>query len=225
MNIKILIPLILLISGCSCPQASGPVISRFARHSSQNKWELASAVYIDSKGLSDNTVMVRSLWDEDSLYFRFDVRDADLWATQTEHDDVELYLDDMCEVLIDPRRDSTDLWLEDDIIYHVNLLGTIKDDRGQVSGGQDITWNGKANCRVEMNGTMNDSSDIDEGYDIEISVPWEEIGMHPYDRMKINVNFGCGDRDAEIRKRCLFFLRNCVPTRTPSSFTTLELVL
>lgn len=215
----------LLISGCLPVQKTHDTISRYSRPGSQKDWGLASAVYIEADGGSDNTVAVRSLWDKDSLYFRFDVKDADLWSTQTERDDKLLYLDDMCEVLLDPRRDCSDLWLDDDIIYHVNLLGTVKDDRGEVDGGQDIGWNGNARCTVALDGTLNDSDDIDTGYAIEIAIPWTEIGRTPSKGLEINVNYGCGDRDSEERTRCLSFLRRHFPTRTPSSFATLELTL
>lgn len=215
----------LLISGCQSAQKSYDTTSRYSRPGSQKDWGLAFAVNIEADGDSDNTVSVRSLWDEDSLYFRFDVKDADLWSTQTERDDQLLYLDDMCEILLDPRRDGGELWLDDDIIYHVNLLGTVKDDRGEVDGGQDIEWNGNAGFTVALDGTLNDSDDIDTGYTIEIAIPWTEIGKTPSKGLRINVNYGCGDRDSEERIRCLSFLRRHFPTRTPSSFATLELTL
>lgn len=225
MKIKNFVLLLLVISGCKHSGPPQTIYSRNARLSSQKDWGLASSVYIGSSNISDNSVEVRSLWDEDSLYFRFDVQDKDLWATQTERDDKELYLDDMCEVLLDPRRDSTDLWLEDDIIYHVNLLGTVKDDRGEPGGGQNVGWNGEARCCVSLSGTLNDSTDIDEGYSIEIAIPWAEIGIRPVDGLKINVNFGCGDRDSKNKEKCLIFMNDYFPTRTPSSFSTLQLTL
>lgn len=185
-------------------------------------WPSADEVIFSDTNISDNTVRVRSLWNRDSLYFLFEVDDRNLWATQTEHDDKLLYLDDMCEVLLDPRMDRGELWLEDDIIYHVNLLGTVKDDRGEPGGGKDVGWNGKAATSVTLAGVLNADS-LAIGYSVRFAIPWSEIGRRPRKGLRLGINLGCGDRDSLQTSKRLFFYRYYYPTRTPSSFACLAL--
>lgn len=224
MKFRYLILLVLFIACCSVTE-DNIVSHRMNGLSLQDSWGQASSVDISDNRISDNIVHLSSLWDEDSLYFRFDVEDSNLWATQTNHDDTLLYLDDMCEILLDPRNDKGKEWLEDDIIYHVNLLGTIKDDRGEKDGGQDVAWNGRARTTVFLRGTLNNNSDIDDGYVVEIAVPWSEIAVVPSCYLKIGFNFGNSDRDGEERTKKMIFFRVFNPTRTPSSFATLRLEL
>ena len=187
------------------------------------EWDSAAAVTVCDTAISSSVLHVRSLWDADSLYFRFDVRDTSLWALQTERDSKQLFLDDMCEVLLDPESDRTEKWEDDDRIYHVNILGQVKDDKGTDSGESDAAWNGFEHFEVVLNGTLNDASDVDEGYTIILSVPWTELGVAPRRGLSIGVNFGLGDKTGPVSERRLVLWQFCVPTRTPSCFGTLVL--
>lgn len=213
--------LLIMCTACHSGRDCDIVAHKKGGLSLQDSWGLAASVKISDMKISDNTVSFSSLWDEDSLYFRFDVKDCNLWATQTNRDDTLLFLDDMCEVLLDPRNDRGEQWLEDDIIYHVNLLGTIKDDRGKIGGGQNVEWNGRARSSVFLRGTLNDNVDIDDGYVVEIAIPWSEIGVVPSNNLKIGLNFGSSDRDDEDRIKRMVFFRDHNPTRTPLSFAVL----
>ncbi|MEM7108669.1 MAG: sugar-binding protein [Bacteroidota bacterium] len=172
--------------------------------------------------LSDNRIGCRSLWTDKYLYLLFEVQDKHLNASQTDHDHAKLYLDDMVEFLIDPDKDATALWLPDDLIYHINILGTVKDDRGTLEGDRNVAWNGSAHHALGIRGTVNDDSDLDEGYRLEVAVPWEEIGRVPTEGLTMGFNFANGDHDGKGRQ--LFDLRSAWPMRTPNQFGIIKLV-
>lgn len=176
---------------------------------------------LENPDVSDNQMIVRSYWDSDSLYFRFEVRDTDLRAFQTEQDHPQLFLDDMIEILIDADNDKGPHWKEDDIVYHVNILGVKKDDRGTTLYTSDATWNGRARYRIELYGNINDTSACDEGYTIELVIPWSEIGRSPTVGTALGVNFANGDNDGCGRQ--LYDWCNAVPMRSPNVFGTLVL--
>ena len=169
---------------------------------------------LENPDVSDNQMIVRSCWDSDSLYFRFEVRD-------TEQDHPQLFLDDMIEILIDADNDKGPHWKEDDIVYHVNILGVKKDDRGTTLYTSDATWNGRARYRIELYGNINDTSACDEGYTIELVIPWSEIGRSPTVGTALGVNFANGDNDGCGRQ--LYDWCNAVPMRSPNVFGTLVL--
>ena len=92
---------------------------------------------------SENQVFIRSCWDENELYLSYDVRDSDVRAYQAAQDHPELFLDDMVEVLFDPWNLKDSCWSQDKIVYHVNALGSKKDDRGKRNCSTDPYWNGR----------------------------------------------------------------------------------
>jgi hypothetical protein len=186
------------------------------------EWDDIPAVQIkDRTELSDNTCTLQSMWHADYLYFAFSVQDKDLRAYQTEKDHKKLYLDDMVEFLLDTRMDRTEKWLEDDIIYHLNLQGQVKDGRGTPAGVDDAGWDGDARWAYQLSGTLNDTTDVDRGYTFEVAVPWDEIGQTPFYQLKMGLNFACGDNDG--KGRMLFDWVDAWPTRSPHVFGTLHL--
>jgi len=173
------------------------------------------------KAKSENQVGFMSRWDKNMLYLSFSVSDNDLRAFQTRQDDSRLYLDDMVEVLLDTNNDKDSCWNSDDIIYHINLLGVKKDDRGTTGCLSDPAWNGSAKYKVKLQGTLNDSTDVDYGYSVEIGILWTELGIVPRKGMKLGINFANGDNDGKGRQ--LFDWVNAWPMRSPYAFGTLIL--
>lgn len=186
------------------------------------EWEiLDSLVVAPTEGESDNVMIVKTCWSVDSLYFMFKVLDTDLRAEQTEADHPKLFLDDMVEFLIDTDNDKTEFWHEDDIVYHINVLGYKKDDRGTPEHKSDATWDGHAQYAIELHGTLNDSSDVDYGYIVKVALPWTELGHIPHSGLRMGINFANGDNDGCGRQ--LYNLCYSDPMRSPDTFGTLIL--
>lgn len=184
-------------------------------------WSLSDSICFENLQESDNKVTVKSLWNRDSLYFLFKVTDKDLRAHQLKKDDPNLFLDDMVEILIDPEENKNDCWSTDDIVYHINLLSQKKDDRGTEKCLSDPSWDGTANFYVQLFGTLNDTTDIDFGYTVEIAFPWTELGVLPNIGSSIGINFANGDNDGKGRQ--LFNWSGAQPMRLPSAFGSLIL--
>ena len=183
-------------------------------------WAGYDAVILENAALSDNRVEARSVYTKDSLYLDFRVSDSDLRAHQTQKDHPELFLDDMIEFLFDCKNDRTQKWAEDDIIYHVNILGQKKDDRGTALGESDPSWDGRARLSVKCYGTVNHSDDVDSWYEIFAAIPWKEPGRKPRKGTELGFNFACGDNDG--KGRCLFAWSPSDPIRNPGAFGILK---
>jgi hypothetical protein len=221
MNIKylLLILFVTVVSGFK-PAGSDKII--YSKYINDMKdWNSVDYIQFDNKNESDNTVKVKSLWDSDSLYILFDVLDKNLRAYQTEKDHPQLYLDDMVEVLLDTKNDKTSCWAVDDIVYHINLSGQKKDDTGSDSCVTNPLWDGNANYSIQLFGTLNNTTDIDTGYIVEIAFPWTELQLNPEKDLKIGINFANGDNDGNGRQ--LFDWVNANPLRSPHYFGTLIL--
>lgn len=225
----VLIGAIWWIVGCNSQvsSTSDTIHARFISEKVQPGWLSEefdgsfSVVLNGEKAKSENNLSFFSLWDNDSLYFFFKVADNDLRAYQTEKDHPKLYLDDIVEVLIDTRKDKDSCWAEDDIVYHVNLLGVKKDDRGSAECKTNPTWDGNARISVQLFGTLNDTTDVDTGYLATLSLPWTEIGQSPKDGLVMGINFACSDNDGKGRQ--LFDWVGAWPMRSPFAFGDLIL--
>ena len=187
----------------------------------KNDWSDADCVFFEDKTISDNNTSVKTFWDWDSLYFRFEVEDNDLRAYQIEQDHPKLYLDDMVEILIDANNNKTPCWTIDDIVYHINILGMKKDDRGTLDCQSDPQWNGRALYTIQLHGTLNNSTDVDSGYVVELTIPWTELGVTPKLGMTMGINFANSDNDGNGRQ--LYNWCNADPIRSPHLFGTIIL--
>jgi hypothetical protein len=113
----------------------------------------------------------RMLWDDDYFYVAADMEEPDVWATLVERDAV-IFHDNDFELFIDPDGDSH-LYYE----LEVNALGTPWDlmlikpyrDGGPALNGWDIAG---LQARVNVRGTLNRPGDRDDGWTIEIAMPW-----------------------------------------------------
>ena len=135
------------------------------------------------------------LWDEDYFYVAFKVGNRNLRARQTARDTMALLWDDLVEVLVDCDNDKADKFQKDDICYHVNVLGTIRDDRGLTPDGDyDLSWDGELVFGAKYAGTLNDSTDVDEGLTCEMAIPWSEINREPKAGLTMGIDFCHNDR-------------------------------
>jgi len=185
-------------------------------------WNGKNCLSIDGdKEDSDNKMFITSRWDKNSLYFFIKVIDNDLRAYQTEQDHPKLWMDDMIEILIDTKNDKDSCWAEDDIVYHINLFGIKKDDRGSIDCITNPKWNGKADITVSMHGTVNDTTDVDSGYLVSVIFPWDEIGLQPEKGLTMGMNFANGDNDGKGVQ--LFDWANKKPLRSPFAYGNLIL--
>ena len=128
------------------------------------------------------------LWDDDDFYVAAEMQEPDVWATLTERDSV-IFRDNDFELFVDPDGD-THAYYE----LEINALGTVWDlmllkpyrDGGPAIHAWDIAG---LRARAAVRGTLNRPGDRDEGWDVELAMPWKILGEaapKPGDRWRVN---------------------------------------
>jgi len=115
---------------------------------------------------------VKMLWDDEYFYVAAEMEEPDVWATLTERDAV-MFHDNDFEVFVDPDGD-THAYYE----LEVNALGTPWDlmlvkpyrDGGPAINAWDIAG---LRIGVDVRGTLNRAGDRDQGWTVEIAMPWK----------------------------------------------------
>ena len=127
------------------------------------------------------------LWTDTHLYVAAELADRDIRAAMTKHGDL-LFKENCFELFIDPDGDGRDYWE-----IEINALGTIWDlrvSRPYRDGGKAIKGATLKNLRtaVHVNGTLNNSSDRDQSWTLEMAIPFADIEAtpHPGDTWRLN---------------------------------------
>ncbi len=119
------------------------------------------------------------LWTSEALYIAFIVRDTDIKGDfEKGAVDPHLWTENTTETMIDPDGDGDNRDYYEIQIGPQNLVFDSRfDDYNQPRslpagpfGHQD--WTAHATTAVALNGTLNNSSDRDQGYTVEAKVPW-----------------------------------------------------
>jgi len=144
----------------------------------ETAWQRApwSEAFIDIEGHKKprfNT-QVKMLWDNESLYLLAKLEEPHIWGNLKQRDTVIFYNNDF-EVFIDPDGDTHD-YME----LEINALNTAWDlflnkpylNKNRVDNQWDIEGMQSA---VAYQGTLNDPTDIDQGWQLEIALPWESL--------------------------------------------------
>ena len=143
-------------------------------------WQAApwTAPFIDIRGEDRPApqwdTRAKIAWDDAHLYIAAELEEPHLWATLSERDAI-LYREHDFEVFIDPDGDA--------LAYYeleINALGTEFDlflDRPyQRRGKANIAWDMPGlRTAVQLEGTLNDPSDEDGGWSVEIAIPWSAL--------------------------------------------------
>lgn len=116
----------------------------------------------------------RMSWDGDYLYIGAEMEEPHVWGTLTKHDSVIFYDPDF-EVFIDPNADSHEYFE-----FEMNALNTgwdlylAKPYKDGVKA--DDSWEIPGlKTAVQVQGTLNDPSDKDSGWSVEIALPWKAL--------------------------------------------------
>ncbi len=132
-------------------------------------------------GQHSRPTTAKILWDEDNLYFLFTMADADVWSTYSNRDD-QLYEEEVVEIFIDPDGDGLN-YAE----IEINPLNTIFDlllSRPWADGGRGFAqWDPEFFSAIAIDGTLNDSSDADDGWRVEMALPWTALATELLDVM------------------------------------------
>jgi hypothetical protein len=156
-----------------------------------------TGLFVDIEGdrqpAPDFATRAKMLWDDEFFYVAARLEEPHLWATLRERDSV-IYYDNDFEVFLDPDGDSH-LYTE----IELNALNTVWDlllikpyrDGAPAIHAWDIPG---LRTAVHLDGTLNDPSDVDREWTVEIAIPFAVIDEttdaacppRPGDRWRVN---------------------------------------
>lgn len=132
--------------------------------------------FVDIKGgdssLPRYQTRFKLLWDDHYFYIGAELEEPHIWATISERDAV-IYFDNDFEVFIDPDGDTHNYFE-----IEINALNTVWDlflDKPYRDGAHPLNgWDIKGlKTAVHVAGTLNDPSDTDRAWFVEMAVPWQ----------------------------------------------------
>jgi hypothetical protein len=136
---------------------------------------------------------VKMLWDEEYFYIAAELEEPHLWATFTERETI-IFHENNFEVFIDPNGDTHNYYE-----LEINALGTIWDlllPKPYRNGGAPISAWDVAGFKygINLRGTLNDPSDRDTLWTLEMAFPWKILKEaapgkrkpHPGEQWRIN---------------------------------------
>jgi len=195
---KILFIAISCLSIVGCAQATKEIIPKtFIAYKTDTKividgdasdasWEKAewSTTFIDIEGTvkPKYTTQVKMLWDETYYYILAKLEEPHVWGTLKQRDTIIFYNNDF-EVFIDPDGDTYNYYE-----LEINALNTVWDlfinkpyrEEGNVVLN-DWTLTGLQSA-VKVKGTINNPNDTDEGWMLEMAIPWAAYKTSYYDK-------------------------------------------
>jgi hypothetical protein len=121
----------------------------------------------------------KMLWDNQYLYIAFIMTDNDVWAKTKKWNvgDPCLCAEEVAEVFIDPDGDSLN-YLEAEINPYGALMALRIDKTFDKGGTGDYSWTYKnLKIGIGVQGTLNDSTDVDTSWICELGFPFSEIAF------------------------------------------------
>lgn len=136
----------------------------------------------------------KMLWDDQYFYIAAELSEPNVWGTLKDHDLV-IFQDNDFEVFIDPDGDNHAYYE-----MEMNALNTTWDlllEKPYRNGGPAVNaWEIPGmKTGVRVNGTLNDATDRDTSWTVEIAMPWKVLGERtkrpapPRDGDQWRVNF------------------------------------
>jgi hypothetical protein len=166
-----------------CPKTPEPVKIDGRRDDLAWHWAPWTDTFIDIEGDAKPAprykTRVKMLWDDQYFYVAAEMEEPHIWATLTEHDSV-IFHDNDFEVFIDPNGDTLEYYE-----FEINALNTGWDlflDKPYRHGGKaQNSWEIPGlKTAVFLDGTLNDPSDTDRGWSVEIAFPWKALAGYAH---------------------------------------------
>jgi hypothetical protein len=164
------------ISEYTVQRAVGPLV--IDGHLDEFSWEKAEQINGFERILNDydqitRPTRARMLWDDQNIYFAFVCQDPDMWTLLTE-EDASFWDEEVVEVFIDPDGDAKnylELEVNQDNAKVDLVVRTLTPD-----WDSSIPWDIKGlQTAVATYGTVNDSASIDQGWTVEIAIPYSAM--------------------------------------------------
>jgi hypothetical protein len=133
----------------------------------------------DAKPKPRFATRAKMLWDDAFFYIAAELEEPHVWGTLETRDEI-VFNDNDFEVFIDPDGDTREYYE-----IEINALNTIFDlflERTYIDGGPaHHEWDLKGlRTGVHIDGTLNDSSDVDRGWSVEFALPWDSLAEYAH---------------------------------------------
>jgi hypothetical protein len=187
-HLSIILPLVLLATLTAPTQTPGAPPKSYDCHRTPTPiqidgklddaaWKTApwTTDFVDIQGsakpLPRFRTRIKLLWDDDNLYIAAELQEPDVKAALTQHDSI-IFHDNDFELFLKPLPDATGYFE-----FEINALNTSWDlylNKPYLAGGKaDNTWDIPGlRTAVAIQGTLNQSTDKDRGWTVEIAIPW-----------------------------------------------------
>lgn len=117
---------------------------------------------------------VKMLWDDNYLYIAAMLYDKHVWGNLTEHDEI-VFFDNDFEVFIDPTN-TAQQYFEIEINARNNIFDLFLPKTYRAGGSALIAWDSKGlKHAVHIYGSINNPDDEDEGWSVEMAIPFKDI--------------------------------------------------
>ena len=200
-----------------------------------------SKLFVDIQGTSKPAPLydtrVAMVFDNEYLYIAARLDEPHVWANLTERDSI-IFNDNDFEIFIDPDGDTHEYYE-----LEMNALGTVWDlflTKPYRDGGTALhDWNIPGlKVATKVLGTINDPSDTDQGWQVEVAIPWKALMVAAHttvppaneDRWRMNfsrVQWRIDTSDGSYRKKldpntglAVPKITGCGPHRASSRCTT-----
>lgn len=120
---------------------------------------------------------MKMLWTADALHVAAELAEPHVWGTLREKNAI-IFHDNDFEIFLDPDGDGLNYYE-----FEINALGTIWEltlDKAYSRGGSATHGTNLPGLRsgVKVQGTLNDPSDTDTSWTVEISIPWKDLAAY-----------------------------------------------
>jgi hypothetical protein len=173
------------------PYARGPIT--IDGNGTEQGWgsALTSPEFATGEGSPEpvGKAIARMTWDDQNLYVFISVTDSDVFSEYKNHDD-PLWKEDCVEMFIDADGNKKGY-----VELQVNPNNATFDSwfAGPRAAKGDEAWTSGMQTAVVMRGTADKGGDTDQGWDVEIAVPWAAVKGRD-DAMPITIPPKVGDR-------------------------------
>jgi hypothetical protein len=159
------------LSEYSCHRTLGPIkIDGVLDEASWTKAVGTGAFRLyHGQDFSDLRTEAKLLWDDERLYIAINVADTDVRATRKLRDD-DIFAEDCVEFFImEQYRKDRQHYLE----YEINALNTQFDAYNLAPLQGILGWDSRGwKSAIKVHGTLNNSKDVDQGWTVEMSIPF-----------------------------------------------------
>jgi hypothetical protein len=114
------------------------------------------------------------VWDDEFLYVGFDGDDEDVWFN-LQKNDAPIYQEEVYEIFIDADGDGA-TYNELEISPGNFIFDAYFPARRQ---GMDLSWDSQMKHAVSVRGTVNNPSDVDQGWSAELQIPVSRLASVP----------------------------------------------